>query len=70
MGFRERFCDGLVKQRTCFKIALKKKRHAGENRGKGYFSQVFDGYPHLLKSISLEGVPGSPQTSQKEGQED
>ena len=27
-------------------------------------------YPHLLKRTSLEGVPGSPGKSQKEGQED
>ena len=28
------------------------------------------GAPHLLKSRSLEGVPGSPGECQKEGQED
>ena len=27
-------------------------------------------YPHLLKSKSHDGVPGSPGKSQKEGQED
>ena len=35
------------------------------------FKRPFKGLlPHLIKSRSLEGVPGSPGQSQKEGQEE
>ena len=35
-----------------------------------YKGQGTDVYPHLRKSRSLQGVPGSPGKSQKQGQED